>query len=80
MRNPVKKSLLTALGAVFVSTAAIASVTEPSDAVFKASELKTGYMVTAEGKCGEGKCGGSMDKAKEAAEAKCGEGKCGGST
>ena len=32
-------------------------------------------ITLAEGKCGEGKCGGDSDKEKEG---KCGEGKCGG--
>lgn len=48
---------------------------------FAAQELSSGYSLaavekTAEGSCGEGKCGGEMKKAE--GEGKCGEGKCGG--
>jgi uncharacterized low-complexity protein len=48
---------------------------------FAAQELSSGYSLaaaekSAEGSCGEGKCGGDMKKAE--GEGKCGEGKCGG--
>ena len=43
------------------------------DAEGKCGEGKCGGDKDAEGKCGEGKCGGDKD-----AEGKCGEGKCGG--
>jgi uncharacterized low-complexity protein len=54
---------------------------------FAMQPLSQGYMLTAahagaEGKCGEGKCGGAEAKptktaANKAAEGKCGEGQCG---
>ena len=53
---------------------------------FAAQELSSGYSLaagekSAEGSCGEGKCGGEMNKAegeaKAEGEGKCGEGKCG---
>ena len=43
------------------------------DGFISAAELKAHH----EGKCGEGKCGGSAT-GKAATEGKCGEGKCGG--
>ena len=39
-----------------------------------------GSKSDAEGKCGEGKCGGASADAKDSAEGKCGEGKCGGAS
>ncbi len=55
------------------------STTFAADNPFAISELPAGYQLAnnMEGKCGEGKCGGSKPKASE--EGKCGEGKCGGS-
>ncbi|MGB0237298.1 MAG: hypothetical protein ACPG4B_00440 [Cycloclasticus sp.] len=78
MKNSTKKPLAAALGAAFVTSMAFVPTANAESNPFGASELETGYMVLAEGKCGEGKCGG--DKAKEAkcGEGKCGEGKCGG--
>lgn len=40
----------------------------------KCGEGKCGGTKSSEGKCGEGKCGGT-----KTSEGKCGEGKCGGS-
>jgi uncharacterized low-complexity protein len=76
MKNPTKKPIITALGAAFVTSMAFTPVVNADANPFGATELKTGYMMLAEGKCGEGKCGTekAADKAKEA---KCGEGKCG---
>ena len=86
-----KKPLAIALGAAFVTSLAGAPVANAAENPCAMSELAGGYMVAdshaaggdkakAEGKCGEGKCGGNKaeggDKAK--AEGKCGEGKCGG--
>ena len=75
-QNSTKKPLAIALGAAFVTSLAATPVANAAENPFAMSELTSGYMVAemAEGKCGEGKCGG--DKAK--AEGKCGEGKCGG--
>ena len=80
------KPLAIALGAAFVTSLASIPVANAAENPFAMSELSSGYMVAdshmeggdkakAEGKCGEGKCGGEkkMDK-----EGKCGEGKCGG--
>jgi uncharacterized low-complexity protein len=74
MKQINKTTIATALGAVvlgtFASTAAVAD-TNP----FGMQSLDSGYsQFAAEGKCGEGKCGGD----KKAKEGKCGEGKCGG--
>jgi len=76
MKNVTKKPLVAALGAAFVTSMAFAPAVSADTNPFGATELETGYMVLAEGKCGEGKCGAKM-KAKKAVEAKCGEGKCG---
>ena len=80
------KPLAIALGAAFVTSLASIPVANAAENPFAMSELSSGYMVAdshmeggdkgkAEGKYGEGKCGGEkkMDK-----EGKCGEGKCGG--
>lgn len=73
MKQIKKSSVATALGAVVIgslaSTVAVADVNP-----FGMQALESGYsQFAAEGKCGEGKCGG--DKAEK--EGKCGEGKCG---
>ena len=75
-QESTKKPLAIALGAAFVTTLAATPVANAADNPFAMSELSSGYMVAeiAEGKCGEGKCGGDM----KATEGKCGEGKCGG--
>jgi len=71
------KPLALAAGAAFITSLASTTVANAAENPFAMSELSSGYMVAdaAEGKCGEGKCGG--DK-KAAEEGKCGEGKCGG--
>jgi uncharacterized low-complexity protein len=65
-------ALLTTLGFAAPSHAEV-------DDLFAATDLAGGYLLAtkddAEGKCGEGKCGGET---KDGAEGKCGEGKCGG--
>ena len=86
MKQIKKSSVATALGAVVIgslaSTVAVADVNP-----FGMQALESGYsQFAAEGKCGEGKCGG--DKAEKEGkcggskkadkEGKCGEGKCGG--
>ena len=55
-----------------------------SDAFIDATEMKAHHAAkTAEGKCGQGKCGAAMKpapakvKVKATMEGKCGEGKCG---
>jgi len=75
-QKSTKKPLAIALGAAFVTSLAGTPVANAAENPFAMSELSSGYMVAemAEGKCGEGKCGGEKTKA----EGKCGEGKCGG--
>ncbi|MDO9617733.1 MAG: hypothetical protein Q7J43_08620 [Pseudomonas sp.] len=83
-------TVVASLGAVLLSSAAF-SVQAASNP-FAAQELSSGYSLaagekSAEGSCGEGKCGGEMKKAegegkcggeaKAEGEGKCGEGKCG---
>jgi len=86
-QESTKKPLAIALGAAFVTSLAAIPVANAAENPFAMSELSSGYMVAemAEGKCGEGKCGGEKAKPegkcggeKAKAEGKCGEGKCGG--
>jgi uncharacterized low-complexity protein len=63
------------LGAALLGSMAVAN------SAFAVEPLPQGYLLadakaSAEGKCGEGKCGGN-GKATQS-EGKCGEGKCGG--
>ena len=79
MKQIKKSSVATALGAVVIgslaSTVAVADVNP-----FGMQALESGYnQFAAEGKCGEGKCGGDKaEKEGKCGEGKCGEGKCGG--
>ena len=68
-----KKPLAIAMGATFAAAMAASPVASADTNPFGMQEMQSGYLQVAEGKCGEGKCGG---KAK--GEGKCGEGKCGG--
>ncbi|WP_455235362.1 HvfA family oxazolone/thioamide-modified RiPP metallophore [Thiogranum longum] len=84
-KKTAMKPLAVALGAAFVTSLAGTSVANAADNPFGMTELSSGYMVAAEGKCGgekkeaEGKCGeGKCGGEKKEAEGKCGEGKCGG--
>ena len=78
------RTLSLASGAALVLSVASGTVLAADNNPFGMTKLNQGYQVAMnEGKCGEGKCGGS--KAKET-EGKCGgskakeaEGKCGGS-
>lgn len=77
--STTRNAIRTAMGIAFVSGTIAAPVTAVADNPFVANDLGSGYQLAsnhAEGKCGEGKCGGSADKP---AEGKCGEGKCGAS-
>ncbi len=67
-----KKPIAMALGAAFALNG-LAAQAASQGAVFQVADLPSGYTMVAEGKCGEGKCGGE----KKAEEGKCGEGKCG---
>ena len=66
MSNKAKlKPLSIALGtAVSVSLVNI-SVSSAAESPFSMEPLSGGYLVLAEGKCGEGKCGGSKGKSME---------------
>jgi uncharacterized low-complexity protein len=92
MKNTMKKPLSVAMGATFLTAMAVSPIASADANPFGIQDLNNGYMQVAEGKCGEGKCGGEKakeakcggEKAKEAKcggekakEAKCGEGKCG---
>jgi len=73
MKTTMKKSLSIALGSTFAAGMSTSPVANADANPFGMQNLESGYMQVAEGKCGEGKCGGDkMDK-----EGKCGEGKCG---
>lgn len=88
--NHLKQLSMLTAAALAMSAAPLASA-DSAPNPFGMTELSQGYnLAAAEGKCGEGKCGGSKsDKAAEGkcggnksdktAEGKCGEGKCGGS-
>ena len=80
------KPLAAAIGTAVIATLAAMPIAQADASPFGMTDLGSGYQVVAEGKCGEGKCGGDK-KAKEAKcggdkkaakEGKCGEGKCGG--
>ncbi|MBD3619782.1 MAG: hypothetical protein HUJ28_09935 [Chromatiales bacterium] len=69
-----------ATGALVVATLSAPAYAATDTNPFAITSLQSGYMVAAaEGKCGEGKCGGASGAKKDATEGKCGEGKCGGS-
>ena len=72
-----KLSKLNALAASVVVGALGASVAQADANPFSASDVASGYLQLAEGKCGEGKCGeGKCGESKD--EGKDAEGKCGG--
>ncbi len=72
MKNTMRKSLSVALGTTFLAAMSASPVANADANPFGMQNLESGYMQVAEGKCGEGKCGGK-DKMKK--EGKCGEGK-----
>ena len=67
-----------ALGVTFAVSISASPLVNAAENPFAMTDLgHSAYMLVgndAEGKCGEGKCGGE----KKEAEGKCGEGKCGG--
>ena len=94
-KNMKLKPVAVTLGTTFAVTLAASPLASASENPFSVTTFESGYMVAgdAEGKCGEGKCGGDKeaegkcggDKEAEGkcggdkeAEGKCGEGKCGG--
>lgn len=75
------KSVALAAGASFAISLAASPVAMADSNPFsmtKVSGASSMQMAAMDGKCGEGKCGGSMKKMDKKAEGKCGEGKCGG--
>jgi uncharacterized low-complexity protein len=77
------KPVAAVVGAALVGTLSAVNIASAAENPFGANAMQGGYMQLAsshggekpaEGKCGEGKCGGE----KTSAEGKCGEGKCGG--
>jgi uncharacterized low-complexity protein len=79
-RNKLK-SVTALFGSAILAASGVSAASVDSQNPFAAVELDSGYLLAAksdaEGKCGEGKCGGDADD-KGDAEGKCGEGKCGG--
>ena len=84
-KSNMSKSTL--IGSALAATLLLGQVPQANaeSGLFNVMDLDRGYATTvgdhkkeedAEGKCGEGKCGG--DKDDKDAEGKCGEGKCGG--
>jgi uncharacterized low-complexity protein len=94
MRSNSSRPFAAALGATVLATA-LAPATSAEENPFALNELRAGYQLAqegstpAEGKCGEGKCGGEKPgegkcgAGKSSSEGKCGaaksssEGKCG---
>ncbi len=84
------KSFTIATLVCLISAVFMAPIAGAASNPFGMSDLDSGYMVSGEGKCGEGKekgegkCGEGKEKGKEKGEGKCGEGKgkgegkCGG--
>jgi uncharacterized low-complexity protein len=79
-KTPLVLAVSTALTIGLSATSAVNAAENP----FGITDLSSGYMVVAEGKCGEGACGskegeGTCGGKSDSSEGKCGEGKCGGS-
>jgi uncharacterized low-complexity protein len=78
------KNLALTTGAAVATSFAIGSVAQAADNPFAMQKLDAGYQLAqadkkADGKCGEGKCGGAKKAADDKKkDGKCGEGKCGG--
>ncbi len=72
MTSLLNKSLISALSFLFVM--AFSPITSATENPFGMSNVDANQITVAEGKCGEGKCGGKKGEKK----GKCGEGKCGG--
>lgn len=77
----LRKSLAIATIGSAASLVALNATAVDTDNPFALTGLGNGYLQVAEGKCGEGKCGGhkkaSGGKSISVLEGKCGEGKCG---
>lgn len=73
-KNIELKTISAALSAALAVSMFVLPTANAGENPFVMTELSSGFLVAdAEGKCGEGKCGGDRDS-----EGKCGEGKCGG--
>ena len=60
MANKTMKPLAAAVGAAFLASASLSAVVSATENPFASQTLTAGYNLaekTAEGKCGEGKCG-----------------------
>ncbi len=68
------KPIAAAIGTTFVIALAASPIANAANNPFSLTEISSGYMIAdkAEGKCGEGKCGGDKTKDKKEAEGKCG--------
>ena len=69
-RKTAIKPLAVAIGTVFTVSLAHSTITSAAENPFTMQPLSGGYMMLAEGKCGEGKCGAAKSN-------KAGEGTCG---
>ncbi|MDP2171314.1 MAG: hypothetical protein Q8J96_12920 [Rhodocyclaceae bacterium] len=83
MKTNKKTTLALATTAVFAASAAMVPAAFAADSPFGMQKLDSGYQLAqadkkADGKCGEGKCGGDKKPAEKTKDGKCGEGKCGG--
>ncbi|PLW81038.1 hypothetical protein CWI75_17845 [Kineobactrum sediminis] len=79
MNRKTSKITQTIAGISFLAGSLAFPLSAAAENPFSAIDLGNGYQVAskdAEGKCGEGKCGGAEET--KTAEGKCGEGKCGG--
>jgi uncharacterized low-complexity protein len=74
MTKSNKTTIALAASAALTAGLAMSTAATADANPFASAELSSGYMQLAEGKCGEGKCGGEKKADKEG---KCGEGKCG---
>lgn len=77
-----KKTTLSLAGAAFAAASSFAPLASAADNPFGMTKLDSGYQLAqadkkADGKCGEGKCGGAMKAESKKKDGKCGEGKCG---
>ncbi len=73
------------VGAALVGSLSTVNLAHAAENPFAAEPLDGGYLLLAEGSCGEGKCGSKEDGEgtcgnKDDGEGKCGEGKCGGAS
>jgi uncharacterized low-complexity protein len=80
--NQKQSRLQLVAGAAVAASFAIGSVAHAADNPFVMQKLDSGYQLAqadkkADGKCGEGKCGGAKKAEEKKKDGKCGEAKCG---